>query len=197
MFILVSMIYVVEAPGTVQVPNVEGIQILRACWPHEGDAAELVRQLKYHRITTGVTTIADAMAMIAPDPITVSMLTWVPCTPQRHRVRGFDQSELLARALARRLRRRAVPCLRRLDSQPQTARSRQGRFNGPQLVHSPKRRSIHGQVLVVDDVCTTGSTLKTAATVLNAAGAKAIVAIVATVAATITRDSSGNSGNLS
>ena len=169
-------------PDNQRVPDIVGVEMLKVCWPHEGVAADLVRALKYGRVTAVVTTIAEELAAVAPDASTIDALTWVPCTPQRRRSRGFDPAELLARALARRLRKRARPYLRRLDNQPQTSRDRSGRLAGPQLRCRHTRGRIHGRILVVDDVCTTGSTLRVAAAVLRSAGADAVVAIVATIA---------------
>jgi len=174
----------------VDAPVIDGVDELRACWVHEGEGAELVRALKYGRVTALVTAIADAMAQIAPSASAVSIVTWVPCTPRRRRKRGFDPAELLARALARRLRRKARACLRRLDDRPQTSRSREGRLVGPQLRGRSMRRGMATHVLLVDDVCTTGSTLKVAASALRACGAQSVSAVVATVAE---RPSSGGS----
>ena len=157
---------------------------LWAGWCHEGAAAELVRAFKYGRVTAAVTPIADRMALAAGGARLVDrdadLITWVPCSPARRRGRGFDPAELLARALSRRLRIRARCSLCRLDDEPQTARSREGRMAGPRLAARPGR--VSGLVLVVDDVCTTGSTLRAAATALRSAGASAVVAAVATVA---------------
>lgn len=170
----------VDVCGGLRVLGIEGIDLLKACWPHEGEAAALVRRLKYHRDTAAVTVIADALAAIAPDSSEVGLLTWVPCTPQRRRTRGFDPAELLARALARRLRRQAKPSLHRFDAEPQTARDKRGRLEGPSLVPRARRRRLSRRVLVVDDVCTTGSTLRVAAGALRSAGAGEIAAVVAT-----------------
>ena len=161
------------AAGAVEVA---GLDDFAACWIHAGEAAALVRSLKYGRSTAQVTLIATRMAAVAP---AADVVTWVPCTPERRRRRGFDPAELLARALARRLGLPVRGSLRRLDQQPQTARSRAGRLAGPEL--RVRRARIGGRVLVVDDVCTTGSTLRTAAAALRSAGAGSVAAAVATV----------------
>lgn len=161
------------AAGAVEVA---GLDAFAACWIHTGEAAALVRSLKYGRSTAQVTPIAARMAAVAP---AADVVTWVPCTPERRRRRGFDPAELLARALARRMGLPVRGSLRRLDQQPQTARSRAGRLAGPDL--RVRRARIGGRVLVVDDVCTTGSTLRTAAAALHSAGAGSVAAAVATV----------------
>ena len=161
------------AAGAVEVA---GLDAFAACWIHAGEAAALVRSLKYGRSTALVTLIATRMAAVAP---AADVVTWAPCTPERRRRRGFDPAELLARALARRMGLPVRASLRRLDRQPQTARSRAGRLAGPEL--RVRRARIGGRVLVVDDVCTTGSTLRTAAAALRSSGAGSVAAAVATV----------------
>lgn len=163
-----------------QAPLLEGVDQMWAGWCHEGRAADWVRAFKYGRITKLVTPIADRMAAAAPAVPPADVVTWVPCSPTRRKSRGFDPAELLARAVARRLGLRTRRLLRRLDDEPQTARSLQGRRAGPNL--TARHRLGGGVVLVVDDVCTTGSTLRAAAAALRAGGATAVVAAVATVA---------------
>ena len=160
--------------------RIEGVDALWAAWCHEGAAAEMVRALKYGRVTAAVTPIADRMASVIPAAQAADLVTWVPCSPTRRSERGFDPAELLARALARRLRLRVRPSLRRFDDEPQTARTREGRLAGPRM--AVRRGRVPGLVMVVDDVCTTGSTLRVAATALRAGGAASVVAAVATMA---------------
>ena len=146
-------------------------------WAHTGPAAELVRELKYGRATAVVTELAAAMAAVAPP---ADLVTWVPASPARRRQRGFDQGELLARAIARRIGLPVRRSLRRLDDDPQTSRQREGRFRGPEFAPVGRRLRFRPSVLLVDDVITTGSSLRSAASVLRARGAGPVGGLVAT-----------------
>ncbi len=153
------------------------LQEVISVWPHEGRAAELVCKLKYGRATVAVSELAQAMADVAPE---VDFVTWVPASPSRRRQRGFDQGELLARALARRRRVRVRRLLRRSDDDPQTGRDRVGRIAGPQFESCGPALRSQPTVLVVDDVSTTGTTLRRAASVLRSRGAGTVYGLVAT-----------------
>lgn len=156
------------------------IDRLVAVWPHSGVPADLVRELKYGRATSVITELADAMAEKAPD---ADAVTWIPASPSRRRQRGFDQGELLARAIARRCRLPAKRLLRRVDDVAQTSRPLEGRLAGPAFAPIGRRLRFKPTLLVVDDVYTTGSTLAAAATVLRDRGAGSVNGLVATKAA--------------
>lgn len=158
---------------------------LRAVWTHSGTAAEWVRQLKYSDRTAAVTVLADAMAAIAAP---ADVVTWCPATPAARRERGYDQSELLARALAHRLGIPARRLLRReRGDRPQTQRDRAGRLVGPRL--RPAGKLLHRPtVLLIDDVATTGATLRSAATVIRRSGAGCVHGLVVTQALRIRPD---------
>ena len=157
----------------------DSLHELISVWAHEGRAAELVRRLKYGRETAAVSELAAGMAEASPS---VDLVTWVPASPSRRRQRGFDQGELLARALARRRRTRVRRLLRRSDDDPQTGRDLDGRAAGPDLAACGPRLRSAPRVLVVDDVSTTGTTLRCAASVLRSRGAGTVFGLVATQA---------------
>ena len=167
-----------DPDASISLPSI-GIDGGVAAWPHHGRAAELVRELKYGRATAVVSELADRLAAISP---TADLVTWVPASPARRRQRGFDQSELLARAVARRRRLPARRLLRRTDDAPQTARDVAGRLRGPSLIGVGRRLRLRPTVIVVDDVSTTGASLAAAAGVVRARGAGTIVGLVVTVA---------------
>ena len=108
----------------------------------------------------------------------VDEVAWVPASTARRRRRGYDQSDVLARGVARRLGVPARRLLRRAGGEAQANRARTERLAGPELV---VRRRPSSRVLLVDDVTTTGASLAASATALRAAGAQAIHAAVIAV----------------
>lgn len=140
---------------------------------YEGVGRELLARLKYRDARQAVAPLADALAARAADagPIdagSIDAVTWIPTTDRRRRERGFDQAELLARAVARRLGRPCRRLLRRVGDDHQTGRTRSERLEGPCLVAvgvTPRN------VLLIDDVVTTGATVRAAVGVLTGAGA--------------------------
>jgi ComF family protein len=105
----------------------------------------------------------------------VDIVTWAPTSRRRRRERGFDQAELVARHVARQLGVPARRLLERTDADgPQTGRDRRARLHAPMFrahPHVPRAR-----ILLIDDVVTTGATLRAATAELEQAGAIGVVA---------------------
>lgn len=150
--------------------------------PFEGALRSLLHALKYE----GQRRAADRLAeLMADDPAVRSVLEGelvlvpVPLHPVRRRARGFNQSELLARELARR-----VPSLpaapevlvRRRDTASQTGLSAAQRRRNVRGAFAVRHRSrVAGRrVVLVDDVLTTGATVRECARVLREAGAREV-----------------------
>ncbi len=98
----------------------------------------------------------------------------VPLHPMRQRVRGFNQAEGLARALAHHLgcRYDGRALVRVRLTPPQAGLSRlERRRNLADAFRADPPRVAGQRIVVVDDVCTTGSTLEACAAALRAAGA--------------------------
>jgi ComF family protein len=102
----------------------------------------------------------------------------VPLSPRRLRERGFNQAELIARAVAREaglpLRRRILRKTR--ERPPQAGLSAAARRKNARSAYRARLpRSLRGKtLLLVDDVLTTGATAESAARALLAAGAGAV-----------------------
>ena len=112
------------------------------------------------------------------------VVTWAPTAPARRRRRGFDQAELLARAVARRADLPVAALLRRRPGPAQSGRTRAQRVQPAGFV---TRIDQADPVLLVDDVSTTGATLVAAARALRAAGAPAVHGLVVARAGSVAR----------
>lgn len=137
-------------------------------------ARSLLTGLKNRAERARVAELADAMAPLAP-VLAGLVVTWAPTGGARRRRRGFDQAELLARAVARRRGLPVVRLLRRLGGPAQAGRSRTERWVGPRFA----ARAWSSPVLVIDDVATTGATLSAAAEALRRAGVPEVHGLVA------------------
>ncbi len=155
-----------------------------AALPFEGIGRQVVLGLKY-RNRRGVAKQLAHLMVRRLHLGGVQLVTWAPTSPARTRARGYDQAELLARAVAKEL---GVPCRRllyRSHGAPQTGHSRAERLQGPSFRARSPRQGL--RVLLVDDVVTTGATLLSACEALLQAG----VAEVVCAAAAATPDARG------
>ena len=159
-----------------EMPPPEPLSGLWAAFAYVGAGRELLARLKYRNQRSSVRWLASAMAAALPPGLPAVALTWAPTSHQRRRRRGFDQAELLARALGRELGLPVVALLKRVDAAGQTGRSRSQRSRAPEF---SSRRPPPATVLLVDDVVTTGATLQAAAQSLIREGANRVDAVVA------------------
>lgn len=105
----------------------------------------------------------------------------IPIHRKRFRDRGFNQSELIARAFAETANIMYVPNAieRVIDTQSQVNLSGSERIQNVSGAFAVRNmRSIYGEtVYLIDDVCTTGATLLETARTLRAAGVKDIIGV--------------------
>nr|WP_319487943.1 ComF family protein [uncultured Caproiciproducens sp.] len=105
-------------------------------------------------------------------------VTPVPISSERYKVRGYNQSELLARAVAECLQLPFGEYLVKIkDNREQHKLSKKDRRSNVSGVYLPKDRDkIAGKsILLIDDIVTTGATLRECASVLLQSGAKQVM----------------------
>lgn len=146
-----------------------------ALLPYTGKAREAIVRFKFHNEPWRVRGFADVIKRHAP--IEADALVPVPLHPKRLRERGYNQSLLLARVIAEAW---ALPVatdwlVRTVNTPHQTGLAKSARKDNvahafavpPKTVETVKGKDI----LLVDDVITTGSTLLACARTLHQAGA--------------------------
>ena len=147
------------------------------------DAAQrAVYALKYGGLPRIADDLALVMTTLRPPADETAALIPIPLAPQRLKTRGYNQSELLARALARKWR---IPVLsdllvRTRETPTQTALTPGTRLANVAGAFNVRRVACitpHVTFVLVDDVFTTGATVAEAARALEQAGATTIHAV--------------------
>lgn len=97
-------------------------------------------------------------------------VTSVPLHPSKMRKRGYNQSELLARHISNNLRITYLDALKRtkktLKQSEQSKEERRKNLKGAFTAKRCAEKTINSQVLLVDDIYTTGSTVEECSKVL-------------------------------
>lgn len=163
---------------------------------YEGGLRDLIHLLKYQQVRPAANVLGRMLAEVASGfaPLwgeTRILVVPVPLFPRKLRQRGFNQAELIARAalklhpLAHSLTLEPHMLERVRETQSQIGLTRhQRRENLRGAFRVADREKVSGRdVLLVDDVFTTGTTASECARILRKAGAERVW--VATVARTL------------
>jgi predicted amidophosphoribosyltransferase len=108
----------------------------------------------------------------------IDLIVPVPSHPWRRLRKPWSASELLARRVSRKLSTTTSLSLRRHGLGRQTGRTRARRLELPQRSFSSRPVVSRRSVLLLDDVMTTGTTLRRAAEALYRSGAAAVFCVV-------------------
>lgn len=145
---------------------------------YEGVLRELIHLYKYGAVKTLARPLGDLLVRALPRGERFDGITPVPLHWFKFWSRGFNQSALLARALARRSGIPLLPALRRTRfTAAQASLSNSSRRRNVAAAFRVRRlggfeRKLEGRrILLIDDVLTTGATAAACANVLKRAGA--------------------------
>ena len=156
--------------------NVQFLDSFTAVWYYEKNVRRSLLRYKFYgarHYAAGYGRLL-AMRLLREHPEGFDLITWVPVSFFRKLRRGYDQVELLAKAVSRELGIPAAPLLKKI------------RHNRPQsgiTSHPERRANVLGvyrctdpdmtknkRILLLDDILTTGATAGDCARVLLTAG---------------------------
>jgi ComF family protein len=146
-----------------------------------GALQRLVGLFKFERAKSAYRDLGDLVLEVLPDLPAGTVMVPIPTTSARIRERGYDHVLLIAKYVAKA---RGAQCAQLIARQTD---SKQRQMNAKQrAVQAKNAFCINGDIdpektyLIIDDVITTGATIKYASRCLKRAGAKNIwVAIIA------------------
>ena len=150
------------------------------CSAYEGASKDLIDQMKFERASSASKDIARIMQNTLPLLPSHTVICYVPTTPSRIRVRGYDQSRLIAKHLASSMGLNFSPLIQRRANSRQLGASREDRIKQAKVAFGINQRyEIKDKnFLLVDDVTTSGATIESIAKLLKKAGAKEVNAVV-------------------
>lgn len=145
---------------------------------------QLIRALKFGRMRAAHRPLAELMEAALPslgvEP-DAAVIVPIPTAASRVRIRGYDQVDLLARSLGRKLGVSIAHALHRRHNLRQLGASRSQRHTQAGAAFKVHRSgAVAGRtVILVDDVVTTGATMDAAARQLKDAGATRVIGLAA------------------
>ncbi len=156
---------------------------IRSPFRFDGVMRQAIHQLKYRNLKALAAPLAQLLKdYLITSPVPGEVLVPVPLHQKRLRERGYNQSSLLAKELGKPTNLPVVDdyLIRQRPTSPQARTSTvdERQSNVADAFTCRDQRLRNKQVLLIDDVATSGATLNACATALKAAGAISVWGLV-------------------
>lgn len=156
-----------------------GLDSIRSVFVFDGIIRSAVHELKYRNLQSIAGCLSQYMAeYFQENKLTGDILLAVPMHEKRMKRRGYNQSELLANEISNMI---SIPVIsgvivRARDNKPQARTTCvEERRKNMENAFTCVSNDIKGkEVIIIDDVCTSGATLEACAAVLKERGAKKV-----------------------
>lgn len=151
-----------------------------AVWYYEGNVRRSLLRYKFYNSRSFAWSYGRLLSikLLEENPDGFDCLTWVPVSSRRKLSRGYDQVELLAKAVGKEMGITPVPLIKKVrHNPPQSGISgaAERRANVLGAYRATKPEDVAGKrILLLDDILTTGATAGECARVLRTHGAKEI-----------------------
>ena len=169
-----------------------GLDSLISVWEYEGLMKKAIHQIKYQGVADIIKELMSSVILspqaknlgeLPRDPSLRSRMTvtYVPMYKKREKKRGFNQARIIAQELAKKTGLEVVSLLKKIkDTKPQMELNQEERLKNIkgcfELIELTETRV--SEVLLVDDVYTTGATMRECAKVLKKAGIEKVYGFV-------------------
>ncbi|MDD3678753.1 MAG: ComF family protein [Patescibacteria group bacterium] len=170
------------SPGGATCPNCKSKASLEGVLSFGYFKDDLMREIVYRYKYEGLFAISEIISdwllnLVNQQSIDFDLITFTPLSRKRKNKRGYNQSEVLAKKISKKLKIPCEPLIeKRRETKPQVGLGRKERIlNLKNAFFIKKRVNLTSKrIVIVDDVITTGSTLNECAFVLKNAGAKKV-----------------------
>ena len=160
--------------------NIRFLDSFAAVWYYEGNVRRSLLRYKFYNARSYGVSYGRILGMklLREHPDGFDILTWVPVSRLRKLRRGYDQVELLAKAVGRELGISPVPTLKKIRNNRPQSRMKDPAARKANVLGAYRildEADVKGKrVLLLDDILTTGATAGECARVLLSAGAKEV-----------------------
>jgi competence protein ComFC len=153
------------------------LEEVASAWEYEGLIKKIILKIKYEGMFDAIDELTEKIferrELYIPEN---TIITFVPMFKRKERRRGFNQAELIARKVAKKTGREIFPLLEKIKDTPsqtelnkkERAKNVRDSFRMKEKINCPK------DILIIDDVWTSGATMEECARILRIAGAKNI-----------------------
>lgn len=151
-----------------------------SCFPYSGVIRKVLTDFKFHNKRYYCRFLASFYVdKIIEDNIDADIMTFAPITKKHKRERGYNQCELIAKEISKRVN---IPLSAKIykkeDRSRQVGKSFGERIKNAENAYYVKDDEFKGKrVLVIDDVFTTGSTMNNIAKALMKGKASSVVGL--------------------
>jgi competence protein ComFC len=169
-----------ERPG--QEEKLYAFDLARSYASYDGVLVRAILLLKFERMEPLGEWFSERLAEVARrEALEADVVVPVPLHRERERERGYNQADLIAKPLARRLKlpHGKVLLMRTRPRPDKHVLSLEERWESVRGAFATRPGSVvdNLRVLLVDDVMTTGATLDACARALREAGARSVIAL--------------------